>query len=1219
MNQLSVGSLIRKRLVEDWRLLISVFAGFMIVSTISAGAPVYVGSLEELAFNNAVDRITTPFLNIHIFARSVSLTERSLREVEDALDRAIEGNIAEIALGRERYLRGSTELVGRPTQPLPDRPGTGELVSRGYFQNITGLAERAMFLEGVMPGSEIGSGPRGPILEALIVQETADRFDLGKGDSLSLAPDLQTFGRVTVNIVGVVEPDDPDSEYWRTAGVLLTPSALDNELPPLGVEVDSDEPGIPLFVAEEIIIPVLSLGGTSTVVDPVWFVLVDKEGIKDWSIAEAKRRLDGFDDSVHDAVPGSTVTTAVVRGLIDDIETRAFFSKVPILLLLAVLLVTIFFYLTMMVSYLVQSRERDAALLKSRGVSSLQILRLHALEGLMMAVVAMLTAPFLAIGSVAVAGLMPYFRAMTGGNLLPVDVTATPFIVSAGATLVCLAIFIASGALGTRSGLLIHKLRTSRPPMVPLFQRYYLDVAFVVLGGLVFWELRSRGQLVSGGLFKNVEVNEALLMAPVLFLIAVALVFLRFFPLVVRYISGESAVLVHLVVGVSVVGLGGSIVYRETGGNIIFGASWLGPVALLVALAVVYRATDRARSRAGLVAGLVLQAASVGAFLRLEPLDAGEALFFPTLALISVVPAQVLFPLLKASTKRMPVWLSMGLWRMTRNPLQYTWLVLLLVLATGLAILSTTVGGTLARSQEDRLLFDLATDIRIKGVPASLRGGMLGLKQGYLDLPAVQFASMAYRTSGSFGSENLQVLGLESGEVPLLSWYYREDFSDISLNGVMRALQSDVIVEPATIPEGAKSIGLWVRPDQFFLNLPIWAIIEDKVGRLTTVSLGSMGGPEWHLLEGEIPDRLEHPLSLVSVQVLEVGYGLGALTGTMLLDDIHVLGPEGEKYLLEGFENVSTRWLPIITSNLPTDSIISTAEDAVEGNRAGRFSFGRDTILGIRGIYLSATRGPIPVVVSSSVLERTGVEVGDYIIAQVSARPVPLLITGSVEYFPTIKDNESFVLADLYYLMSYINLIGSPSSNPNELYIKRVDGILDPLPQVVEDNQQALFIKTEDLAERLEALRLDPLSSASFGALVLIVLAIVLGATTTGYVTYLLLFAYRTRIELGFLQTLGLSTRQMVGLLGFEHFAVVAMGIALGTWAGLQMSRLMVSPLAVTEMGEPVLPPFVLMTDWSLMLPTYLALIGIFVVALVVLNRSIGHADLQTIARLGES
>ena len=56
-----------------------------------------------------------------------------------------------------------------------------------------------------------------------------------------------------------------------------------------------------------------------------------------------------------------------------------------------------------------------------------------------------------------------------------------------------------------------------------------LDLGLLLLGGLIFWELRSRDQLVVGGLFKDVQINEVLLLAPVLFLTVVGLLFIRFF------------------------------------------------------------------------------------------------------------------------------------------------------------------------------------------------------------------------------------------------------------------------------------------------------------------------------------------------------------------------------------------------------------------------------------------------------------------------------------------------------------------------------------------------------------------------------------------------------------------------------------------------------------------------------------------------------------------
>ena len=1215
MHEPSIPKLIAKRLADDWTLLLSVFIGFSIATTLGAASPVYFDSLEQLAFNTALDRLPTGTLNINFFAPKLPLADGSLRRAEQSLADAIDRHIPQIYLARHTYLRGGNYLVGLPTRRLPEVGETGTMVSRGYFQHLSDLELHSRFLQGRMAGKEVTGGSQGPVLEAVIVSSATRNFSLEVGDVVTLTPDIGFSSRLTARIVGVFEPDDLTQRYWNYAGILLDPTPL-TQAPPQGVRVDPDEPPVSLFVTQEAMVEAVGQAYPDSLVSPIWFVQVDKGRLKAWSIQETRSRLDDFESEIIGAMPGSSVGTGIVRGMIDDIERRSFFSRVPLLLLLAVMAVTVLFFLSMMVSYLVQSRERDAALLRTRGVGTLRLLRLYALEGLIMAALAVALAPFLALGLVALAGKLPYFRDMTGGDLLPVEMGPAPFLAAAGAGLLCLAIFVLPGALSARGGLLALKLRSARPPTVSFFHRYYLDVALLSLGGLTFWELHSRGQLVSGGLFKGVEVNETLLVTPVLLLIVVVLVFMRLFPLVVRFVSGESPALLHLLTAATLLSLATGTAIRETveGDGLV----WTGAVALLVAVGAAYRATGRAGNPRLRLAGLVLQAGLVGGFVALEPPVAGQVLFAPTVGLICVVPAQVAFLLLKASARAAPVWLSMGLWHMARNPLQYTWLILLLVLATGLGILSTTVGGTLDRSQTDRIMYEVGTDIRVSGISEFLDGGARGLKETYVGTPGIAAASLALRTAGSVGPSNVQVLGLESREFPHISWY-RKDFSDRPLSDVMEALQPVTEVNRVAIPEGASAVGVWARPEEVYANMSIWIVIEDDRGDMTTVSLGRLGPPEWRLMSAPIPARLKSPRYLVSVQIFEPGEGSAGTYGTLLLDDIHVtVGPDAKEFVLEDFES-EMRWTPIATSLISSDSISSTAQDSYRGQNAGIFSFGRGTNRSVRGFYQSTSGGPLPIVVSSSVATATGHDVGDRFIANITGRLTPVMIRDTVDYFPTMNhEGGGFILADLDHLLRYLNMFGHPSRvGPNELFLKGAPGA-DQTVEGVVDELATLLVDLEDRASRLESVRLDPLASAGWRATVLFALGIVLLAGAFGYSAYLLLFANQSRSEVGFLESMGLSRGQLMGLLGFEHIAVAGIGLGLGTWAGFRMSSLMVSSLAVTESGEQVVPPFIVMTDWSLMLPTYTALIVVFLAALFVLNRSIGRLDLHTIARVGE-
>ena len=107
------------------------------------------------------------------------------------------------------------------------------------------------------------------------------------------------------------------------------------------------------------------------------------------------------------------------------------------------------------------------------------------------------------IYTVRISGKLTYFRDFTQGELLPVIFNFTPFIVALGSALLCLLIFVVPGIFGGRVAVIAHKLRLARPPSLPLFQRYYLDVGLLALGGLLFWEIQARGQLISGGLFEE--------------------------------------------------------------------------------------------------------------------------------------------------------------------------------------------------------------------------------------------------------------------------------------------------------------------------------------------------------------------------------------------------------------------------------------------------------------------------------------------------------------------------------------------------------------------------------------------------------------------------------------------------------------------------------------------------------------------------------------------
>ena len=1214
MRSFSTFGFIFKRLSSDWKLLLSIFAGIIIASTLVAGAPVYLNSLARLTLNTSIDRSSILFLNIFAYAPNVPLNEESLNVTDGEIDGLIETNISDFYVSRERFLKGTTLLVGTPWRPLAN--ADVDLVSRGYLQYLSNVEKHVEFTSGRAFTDTVTPTEEGLHVEVLLGSTPANVFSLKVGDVLEMKPSLGTDVAITAEIVGIIEPTDPTADYWQqNADVFMEPAPLE-EIPDVGIEVDPEEPPIALFVTKQALIDSLGKAYPGSLVSSSWFIFIEKEPLKKIRPEVLRERLGNLESGMAVRMQGSAVFTGITS-LLDRFERRSFFTSIPLLLLLTIMVITVLYYMSMMVSYLVQSREDDVALLRSRGVSMAQLVRLYAIEGLVITAVAVIIAPLLAMGAIAVSGKLPYFTDITGGAFLPVNWRWMPFLVSAAVGALGLAIFVIPSVIGARTGLIIHKLRSSRPPEVPFFQRYYLDIMVLAIGGLVFWELNARGRLVSGGLFSGVEINEALLFAPVLLLTLVALVFMRFFPLFVRFISGESPALIHLYVWVITALLAITLAMDALRQSDIVGA--MPPLGLALAAAAAYWATQRAeRSRARLY-GFATQIALIAALVYFYPPTEGTLAFLPTLGFAAIVPLQIVFYLLVLLSHRAPVWVSLSLWHMARNPLQYSWLVLLLVMVTGLAVLATTVGGTLNRSYQERILYDVATDLRVSNIPGYIARSVDGLKQRYQTIPGVTSVTMAYRDRGTLGANytgnTFRMLAVEADDFHYYSWY-RDDFSRSTLPEVMRALNPLSVSDPVTLPDDAEAVGVWVKPEELYPNMYMWLVLQDADGVLDTQSLGNMGPPEWYLRTLEVPKRMKRPVQLASIQIFEPVFGPAGTAGSILIDDVHAIKADGTIEYIEDFEDTNSSWLPLATSTLSSDLLTFSDEDVNRGELSGMFTFGKDTDNGLRGIYRSPSGGPVPVVASNSFLRTSGARVGDALIVELKGRFVPIHVRDSVDFFPTLNPSGAgFLIADIETLIRHINIL-SPAlvATPNEMFIEKASGAGDSVNSVVTRMVGRDLV--HDREQQLEQIRLDPLITAGWQAMVLLAMAIIIFTAGLGYVTYLLAFANRSRNEMGFLQSVGLSSRQMAGLLMLEHFIIVAVGIGLGSGAGWLMSDLMVSSVAVTENGRQVVPPFILETDFRFLAPLYLVLIGIFALAVYRLTRSMRNLDFHAISRM---
>ena len=1200
MHSLTFWGLVRRRVANSRWLLASVLAGVVAAATLVSAVPVYISSLTQLSLNIEIDDLGRSGTTAFIFTNNLILTESRFGEIEGIVDDAIDRHIKPVYDGRERIL--STHNIWIEVGETQEQ--TGLVPPTALLRSLTNGESFFKIVSGANASPTVQEGKDGPIIEAVISENALELYGIGVGDEVKVGAAAEAPARITVRVVGIVDNTSLDGTLVSIATGMLNP--------PVRYDPESGPPPLPFFITESAVSEAVTPTLPGTVMDAIWFIQMDPEALKNLTGSETLSRLDDFERELNAELFGTNVLSPVPR-IINGAEARAFFARTPMILLLAVLAVTVLFYLGTMVNYLVRNREEDLALIRTRGFGLVGLLRIYSFEGILITLTAVVVSPLLAIALVAAAGVTPHFRELTGGELLPIVPQATPFIVAGVVGLLCLIAVVLPSVLMARGGILAQRFMAARPPAVSFIHRYHLDILLLVIGGMVFWELQARGQIVSGGLFGEVDVNEALLLAPMLFLMAVGLLFMRFFPLLASYIGGESPALIHAVATVSLGVLIPIVVINGLRGEGV--ENWPVAAAILAAFGGVYWATTRTDLRVLAVAGILLQAALAFAFYRVSSLETSSFLFWPFVALAAVPIGRPLFLVLRMLTRVTPIWVAIILRHVIRQPTQYTWLVVLVVLVTGVSVLATTVGGTLERSRADRARHYVAGDVRV-----NLARQFIGGVSSFREKPSVALAAEAVRTDGSFGPLNFEVFGIDSAQFGRISWY-RDDFSERPLAEVVADLRPQAGSSLAVLPEDTTSVGLWALPAEHYPGLDINLLLRARDGVLNTVFLEEVGDPEWKLMTTEIPNWMQQPVTLVAVHVQDHGdiRQRGITAGTLLIDEIHAtVGEEGSTVIIEDFESSVFTWLPIIADPLRPDMLEHFTIGAYRGNASAKFTFGQNTDHGVRGFYKAPTRKFLPVVLSETLLEQSGLWIGVTTTLKLAGRQITVVVTDAIENFPTMSERtDRFVITDVDLLLGHVNVLSSVYAlDPNEVYIRTSNDEEETVVGLSDELSEKLFMQTSDRVTLLEETNVSPAMSAGWKALAVFSLVIAVAAAAAGYVSYLILADQRRRVEAGFLRSLGLSGKQLVALIVFEQLAILTVALALGTWAGFRMSLLIVSPLAESEAGGSIVPALLTVTDWTMLIPVYVAVFVVFLAIMIAATLRALRVDLATIARM---
>ncbi|HLZ72798.1 MAG TPA: ABC transporter permease [Dehalococcoidia bacterium] len=519
---LAVLALVVRRALGNWRLLAVVTAGVVFAAALTSSTAIYADAIRDLGLSHALrgqPQLSLDTIVTSTSARMAAAEDASRRQNTQGIAHAYAGHWLS---GPVEYGRSATFYLSPPGQPAPvadNRP-------RSFLQYQDGLADHVRVTDGALTlHTDPAADPKQPpTVQAVIGKVTADRLKVKVGDRFDLHPYWHLeMAPISVVVAGIIEPKDANEEYWMGKSDRFELLSQSWDTYPFFVDRDTLEGTVAAYLPD--------IEGDFTTLFPV-----KASGINADNATRALNGFDGMEAQLRAQIPRTTINT-VVPETISTYQSKLFFSRLPLFALMLQVVGIVLYYIVMVSTMLVDRQAGEVALLKSRGASTRQIVGVYAIEGGIIALLGGVLGPVLAAATIRLLGPTPPFHDLSGGALLRTHISTQAWLLAALGAGLSLAALLWPAYRASRYSIVGFKQALSRPPRTPAFFRYYLDVFLIVVAAVLFYELRQRGSLVTQQLFGNLKTDPLLLVTPTLFMLTIALLFLRLFPLALRLVA----------------------------------------------------------------------------------------------------------------------------------------------------------------------------------------------------------------------------------------------------------------------------------------------------------------------------------------------------------------------------------------------------------------------------------------------------------------------------------------------------------------------------------------------------------------------------------------------------------------------------------------------------------------------------------------------------------
>ena len=490
-----------RRAVAHRLVLLAVFLTVLLTTTLLAMTSLYAGSVTESGLRGALTGAPVGDRTMHI---SVSVDDRADFEGRDdrvrtALDAAFDVVPLDVYGSATSASYGFRGVAGRTDEDLT------------VFAFYDELRDHASLVRGDWPAES----PDG-LVQVALPDPAARRLDLQPGDTIALDNRL-TAATVETEVAGTFAADRSDKTFW-----------LGDDLAVDGVEAGSSFTTYgPLVVPRTTFLDRFAVDATA-----VWRAVPHFDDVTTDDLAVLQDDVPALGDAADPGTLGADVLVdSGVEGLVEEMSTPLLVLRSTITVPTALLVLLAFSTLLLSMRLLSDHRAAEVELLRSRGMSSGQLVAHTLREALALTLPAALLAPWLAALLLRAAdGVGPFADDPLAATVRP---GAADWWVTAGAALVGCAILVV-GAWSQGRDVVAERQARGRPARTSALQRAGGDVVLAGLAGLAYWQLTRYGSTVVTDASGRLAVDPLLVLAPTVLLLAGAVLVLRLVPLLAR-------------------------------------------------------------------------------------------------------------------------------------------------------------------------------------------------------------------------------------------------------------------------------------------------------------------------------------------------------------------------------------------------------------------------------------------------------------------------------------------------------------------------------------------------------------------------------------------------------------------------------------------------------------------------------------------------------------